>query len=266
MKDLSLGKPTNYPVTYDSDLLVPLDRLDSRRNRGVDNPIQNMFGLDAWTSYELSWLDLNSIPKNGILYLTYNASSKNFIESKSLKLYLNSLNNTKFSSQLNLISTLQKDLDKCTQSTVSLEILQSPKTIEEPFFSIDSLSIKDFSSEVNSLVLKTKGEFTQEKVSSSLFRSLCPVTSQPDWATVSVEYKGQQIIHETLLSYLLSYRNHQGFHEECVERIFFDVLKRCKPESLTVRANFLRRGGIEINPIRSTLREFDGELFRGERQ
>ena len=86
MKDLSLGKPTNYPVTYDSDLLVPLDRLDSRRNRGVDNPIQNMFGLDAWTSYELSWLDLNSIPKNGILYLTYNASSKNFIESKGYPL------------------------------------------------------------------------------------------------------------------------------------------------------------------------------------
>ena len=266
MKDLSLGKPTNYPVTYDSDLLVPLDRLDSRRNSGVDNPIQNMFGLDAWTSYELSWLDLNSIPKNGILYLTYNASSKNFIESKSLKLYLNSLNNTKFSSQLNLISTLQKDLDQCTQSTVSLEILQSPKTIEEPFFSIDNLFIKDFSSEVNSLVLKTKDEFAEEKVSSSLFRSLCPVTSQPDWATVSVEYKGQQIIHKTLLSYLLSYRNHQGFHEECVERIFFDVLKRCKPESLTVRANFLRRGGIEINPIRSTLQEFEGEMFRGERQ
>jgi len=266
MKDLSLGKPTNYPNAYDSDLLVPIDRLESRRNKGVDNPIQSMFGVDAWTSYELSWLDLKSIPKNGILYLTYNASSKNFIESKSLKLYLNSLNNTKFSSRDILISTLQEDLDNCTQSKVSIEILQSPKTIEESFFSIDSSSIKNISSEVNSLVLKTQDDFIEEQVSSSLFRSLCPVTSQPDWATVSIKYQGQKIIHETLLSYLLSYRNHQGFHEECVERIFFDILKRCQPESLTVRANFLRRGGIEINPIRSTVKEFDSELLRGERQ
>ena len=266
MKDLSLGKPTNYPNTYDSDLLVPIDRLESRRNRGVDNPIQSMFGVDAWTSYELSWLDLKSIPKNGILYLTYNSSSKNFIESKSLKLYLNSLNNTKFLSRDILISTLQEDLDNCTQSKVSIEILQSPKTIEESFFSIDSSSIENISSEVNSLVLKTQDEFIEEQVSSSLFRSLCPVTYQPDWATVSIKYQGQKIIHETLLCYLLSYRNHQGFHEECVERIFFDILKRCEPKLLTVRANFLRRGGIEINPIRSTIKEFDRELFRGERQ
>ena len=266
MKDLPLGKSTNYPNNYDPDLLVSINRLESRRNTRPDNPIQSMYGVDAWTSYELSWLDLKSIPKNGILYLTYNASSKNFIESKSLKLYLNSLNNSKFSSQGDLISTLQEDLDNCTQGNVSIEILQSPKPIQEPYFSLDNSSIESVSPEVNSLVLKTQDEVIEEHVSSSLFRSLCPVTSQPDWATVSINYQGRKIIHETLLSYLLSYRNHQGFHEECVERIFFDLLKRCQPKSLTVRANFLRRGGIEINPIRSTMKEFSKELFRGERQ
>jgi 7-cyano-7-deazaguanine reductase len=106
----------------------------------------------------------------------------------------------------------------------------------------------------------------EENLSSRLFRSLCPITSQPDWATITIYYKGPQIVHETLLSYLLSYRNHQGFHEDCVERIFSDILKRCFPESLTVRANFLRRGGIEINPVRSTSIEFEKEIFRSDRQ
>ena len=266
MKDLPLGKSTNYPNNYDPGLLVSINRLESRRNTGINNPIQSMYGEDAWTSYELSWLDLKSIPKNGILYLTYNVSSKNFIESKSLKLYLNSLNNKIFSCQDNLISTLQEDLDTCIQDRVSIEILQSPKPMQKSYFSLDNCSIERVSPEVNSLVLKTRNEVVEESVSSSLFRSLCPVTSQPDWATVNINYQGPEIIHETLLSYLLSYRNHQGFHEECVERIFFDILKRCLPKSLTVRANFLRRGGIEINPIRSTMKEYDKELFRNERQ
>ena len=147
-----------------------------------------------------------------------------------------------------------------------LEILQSPKTIEEPFFSIDSLSIKDFSSEVNSLVLKTKGEFTEEKVSSSLFRSLCPVTGQPDWATIRINYSGKNINYRKLLKYLLSYRNMQAFHEECVEKIFVDIKEFCEPDDLTVTANYMRRGGIELNPLRSSIKEFNKEILREIKQ
>jgi 7-cyano-7-deazaguanine reductase len=266
MKELPLGKSTNYPISYDSNLLVAMNRLDSRRKLDFEDSVYTMYGIDAWTSYELSWLDLESIPKNGILYLTYLVSSKNFIESKSLKLYLNSLNNTKFSSKDDLFKTLQKDLDQCVQDSVSIEIVDSPKLIKQSTQTIDDSSVENISPEVNSLVLKTESTVSEENLSSELFRSLCPVTSQPDWATISIYYRGPKIIKETLLSYLLSYRNHHGFHEECVERIFFDILKRCNSELLTVRANFLRRGGIEINPIRSTLKDFDEEQFRGARQ
>ena len=163
MKDLPLGKSTNYPNNYDPGLLVSINRLESRRNTGINNPIQSMYGEDAWTSYELSWLDLKSIPRNGILYLTYNVSSKNFIESKSLKLYLNSLNNKIFSCQDNLISTLQEDLDTCIQDSVTIEILQSPKPMQKSYFSLDNCSIERVSPQVNSLVLKTRDEVIEEK-------------------------------------------------------------------------------------------------------
>ena len=266
MKELPLGKSTNYPISYDSNLLVAINRLDSRRKLGFEDSVYAMHGFDAWTSYELSWLNLESIPKNGILYLTYLVSSKNFIESKSLKLYLNSLNNSKFSNKGDLLKTLQKDLERCVQDSVSIEILDSPKSIKQSTETIDNSVVENLSPGVNSLVLKTENIILEENLSSELFRSLCPITSQPDWATINIYYRGPKIIKETLLSYLLSYRNHQGFHEECVERIFLDILKRCNSEILTVRANFLRRGGIEINPIRSTLKDFNEEQYRGERQ
>jgi 7-cyano-7-deazaguanine reductase len=246
--------------------LISINRFDIRKQTGLDSLLTNMHGIDAWTSYELSWLDLNSIPKNEILYLTYDSSSKKFIESKSLKLYLNSLNNCKFTNKENLLKTLQEDIGSCIQSNITIEILPTPKSIEDSSLCIDDSIVQSVSKKVNSLVLQTKEMTLEENLSSRLFRSLCPITSQPDWATITIYYKGPQIVHETLLSYLLSYRNHQGFHEDCVERIFSDILKRCFPESLTVRANFLRRGGIEINPIRSTSIEFEKEIFRSDRQ
>jgi len=266
MNEILLGKPSDYPKSYNPNLLKSINRFDTRKQTGLDGILTNMYGIDAWTSYELSWLDSESIPKNEILYLAYDSSSRKFIESKSLKLYLNSLNNSKFKNKEDLLKTLQEDISHCVQDNVSIEIVPTPKPIQDSGLCIDDSAVQSISKGVNSLVLKTNEIILEENLSSRLFRSLCPLTSQPDWATITIYYIGPQIVHATLLSYLLSYRNHQGFHEDCVERIFSDILKRCFPESLTVRANFLRRGGIEINPIRSTSEEFEKEIFRSNRQ
>jgi|TARA_B110000305_G_scaffold26891_1_gene24656 7-cyano-7-deazaguanine reductase len=265
MNELPLGKPTDYPTAYNPNILVPINRTDSRRRLGMELSSQEVFGIDSWTSYELSWLDSNSVPRNGILYLSYNAFSKNFVESKSLKLYLNSINNHIFSNEEHLSEVLKKDVEACVNSEVQIEIKKTPKEFFVSANSIDDCPIERVSEEVNSLVLKTEKFDSDEQLSCSLFRSLCPVTAQPDWATITIAYKGKNIIQSTLLSYLLSFRNHQGFHEECVERIFTDLAKRCKPERLTVQANFLRRGGIEINPIRSSVNNFD-VILRDARQ
>jgi len=264
MNKSSLGGVSDYPEFYDPNLLIPINRFDSRKKLGIEGP-QNFFGIDAWTAYELSWLGKNLFPSRGTLYLSYDASSRNFIESKSLKLYLNSLNNHRFNSKENVVETLKKDLEACVKGDVSVDIFKHPKPFLEESLSIDECASKLPGAEINSLVLETSSQSIKERISCSLFRSLCPVTSQPDWATITIAYSGSQIIHSSLLSYLLSFRNHQGFHEECVEKIFTDIMKRCIPDRLTVQANFLRRGGIEINPVRSSGNNFN-EVLREQRQ
>ena len=252
MPDSSLGENTNYPTGYDPSILVGLNRADSRQKLRLDSNNYEIFGIDSWTCYELSWLNENGLPRNNILYFSYSCHSKFFVESKSLKLYLYSLNNKKFSSNEELIHTIKGDLEAALKTDISLEVSTEPREIISNQNCIDSLNIEEPSAQPNSLVLLSNDKDVDEDVTCGLFRSLCPVTAQPDWATVYIAYKGKQINHKSLLSYLLSYRNHQGFHEECVERIFIDILKRCRVNELSVRANFLRRGGIEINPVRST--------------
>jgi len=210
-------------------------------------------------------LNENGIPRNSILYFSYSCHSKFFVESKSLKLYLYSLNNKKFFSNEELIQTIKGDLEAALKTAISLEVSTEPREIISNQNCIDSLNIEAPSAQPNSLVLLSNDKDVDEDVSCGLFRSLCPVTAQPDWATVYIAYKGKQIKHESLLSYLLSYRNHQGFHEECVERIFQDLNERCELESLLVRANYLRRGGIEINPVRTTQENFE-QILREQRQ
>tara|TARA_B100001250_G_C19726374_1_gene756263 strand:- start:284 stop:1081 length:798 start_codon:yes stop_codon:yes gene_type:complete len=265
MPDLSLGENTNYPIGYDPSILVGINRADSRQNLRLDISNYDIFGMDSWTCYELSWLNKNGIPRNSILYFSYSCHSKFFVESKSLKLYLYSLNNKIFSSNEELILTIKKDLEEVLKSDVSLEITTDPREILSNQNSIDSLNIEAPSSQPNSLVLLSADKDVDEDVTCSLFRSLCPVTAQPDWATIYIAYKGKQIDHESLLSYLLSYRNHQGFHEECVEKIFQDLKERCELDSLLVRANYLRRGGIEINPVRTTHENYE-QILREQRQ
>ena len=260
-----LGENVSYSPSYDPSILVGLNRFDSRQKLRLDKNSYKIYGIDSWTCYELSWLNKNGLPRNSILYFSYSCHSKFFVESKSLKLYLYSLNNKRFSCDEDLIQTIKNDLEATLKTDLDIEISAEPRKIMNNLHSIDELDIDKPSSQPNSLVLVSDDKEVDEDVTCSLFRSLCPVTAQPDWATVFIAYKGKQINHKSLLSYLLSYRNHQGFHEECVEKIFKDINERCEIESLLVRANYLRRGGIEINPIRTTHKNYEQSL-REQRQ
>ena len=261
---LPLGKRTTYPQKYDPSLLVGISREESRTRSGVyiqDNPF---YGLDSWTAYELSWLDHEGIPKNGVLYAAYESSTQKFIESKSLKLYLNSINNKKFGTHEDLLTLIKNDLQQCISSEVDIEIRNTPKKFIKGNKSVDLLtgsleSAKEEAPWVNS------NKITEE-ISCDVFRSLCPVTGQPDWATIRINYSGKHINYRKLLKYLLSYRNMQAFHEECVEKIFVDIKEFCEPDDLTVTANYMRRGGIELNPLRSSIKEFNKEILREIKQ
>ena len=261
---LPLGKRTTYPQKYDPSLLVGISRQESRTRSGIyiqDNPF---YGLDSWTAYELSWLDHEGIPKNGVLYAAYESSTQKFIESKSLKLYLNSINNKKFGTHEDLLTLIKNDLQQCISSEVDIEIRNNPKKFIKGNKSVDLLtgyleSAKEEDPWVNS------NKITEE-ISCDVFRSLCPVTGQPDWATIRINYSGKHINYRKLLKYLLSYRNIQAFHEECVEKIFVDIKELCEPDDLTVTANYMRRGGIELNPLRSSIKEFNKEILREIKQ
>ncbi len=261
---LPLGKRTTYPQKYDPSLLVGISRQESRTRSGIyilDNPF---YGLDSWTAYELSWLDHEGIPKNGVLYAAYESSTQKFIESKSLKLYLNSINNKKFGTHEDLLTLIKNDLQQCISNEVDIEIRNTPKKFIKGNKSVDLLtgsleSAKEEDPWVNS------NKITEE-ISCDVFRSLCPVTGQPDWATIRINYSGKHINYRKLLKYLLSYRNMQAFHEECVEKIFVDIKEFCEPDDLTVTANYMRRGGIELNPLRSSIKEFNKEILREIKQ
>ena len=265
MSKTLLGQNTNYTVNYNPSVLVGINRADSRKKLRLDSISNQIFGIDSWTCYELSWLNSDGLPRTSILYFSYDCHSKFFVESKSLKMYLFSLNNKRFESKEALVLTIKEDLELTLKTNISIEITDEPREIFISQNSIDSLDIKEPSSQPNSLVLSSLDKDVDIDITCSLFRSLCPVTDQPDWATIFITYKGKQIDHSSLLSYLLSFRNHQGFHEECVEKIFQDINERCDLERLLVRANYLRRGGIEINPLRSTNENYE-KVLREQRQ
>ena len=261
-----LGEDTKIPQKYEPSILCPLNRLESRLKSGLEEFSDSYHGRDYWTSYETSWLNKNGIPQNKILNISYDCNSKFFVESKSLKLYLYSLNNKEFPSIESVQSLIKKDLDVSLKTDVEVQLDDRPRDIFDDTTSIDEVSLETIDKYPNSLIIEPgEEENVSETLSCSLFRSLCPVTAQPDWATIYISYKGNAIQHNGLLRYLLSYRNHQGFHEECVERIYIDILKRCRIDELCVRANFLRRGGIEINPVRTTP-NYNIDVYREIRQ
>ncbi|AFT94406.1 7-cyano-7-deazaguanine reductase [Alteromonas macleodii str. 'Balearic Sea AD45'] len=256
--DLSLGKQVDYEFEYNPDLLQGVPRSLSRDTLNLSGSGLPFDGIDTWTGYELSWLNLKGKPNVAILECHVPITSKNLIESKSFKLYLNSFNQTKFASAEDVRQVLQADLSACAGEPVEVKLI-----LPEQFSSLqfqefngtllDSLDVEidQYSPNTQYLTVAKNETGVQETLVSHLLKSNCLITSQPDWASIQIRYEGKAIEHEGLLKYLISFRQHNEFHEQCVERIYNDIMQHCQPDKLTVCARYTRRGGLDINPFRS---------------
>ena len=255
---IPLGRQVGHSKTYDPSQLFCVPRKDARKTLGLSGPLP-FSGVDIWNAYELSWLDGRGKPCVAAGEIFFPSSSENIIESKSLKLYLNSFNFTRFESPEKVKEIIIRDLSREAVADVAVTLLMPEAfamlDIKMPRGTcIDAMDIKneidDYS--LTPSYLKTGSGMFEESLFSNLLRTNCPVTGQPDWATVMIHYRGNAIDHEGLLRYIISLRQHEGFHENCVELIFMDILTRCTPDFLSVQARFTRRGGLDINPCRST--------------
>lgn len=257
--DTYLGKKVTYDKNYDSNLLIGIPRELGRE--GINPSNLSLFkGFDIWNCYELSWLNNKGKPCVKILQFIVPFDSKYLIESKSLKLYLNSFNNSKFTNQEEVETIIQKDLSNTTQSKVDVTIKNLTSIDKKPLtqfegINIDDLDvdISDYTVDSNLLKLENTDNIVEETLCSDLLKSNCLVTNQPDWASVQIKYKGKKIDHKSLLQYIISFRNHNEFHEQCVEHMFSDIMEKCSPLKLTIHAKYTRRGGIDINPYRSNV-------------
>jgi len=250
--DSSLGRTVAYPRHYDPSQLFPIARAIGRSALQLEGPLP-FVGHDRWHAYELSWLDRRGKPQVATATFTVPADSPNLIESKSLKLYLNSLNATAFDDAQALRDCLARDLSACAGAAVVVAF-GLPAFVElEPAQSIDALDIAiAHYGPPDATLLQAGDDVVEETLVSSLLKSNCPVTGQPDWAQLRVQYAGPRIDRAGLLRYLVSFRDHADFHEQCVERIFLDLQTRCRPRQLSVEARYTRRGGLDINPWRAT--------------
>lgn len=255
---LTLGKKTDYANQYDPSLLQPVPRSLNRDdlNLGGELPFK---GCDIWTLYELSWLNSKGLPQVAIGEVSIPATSANLIESKSFKLYLNSFNQTQFENWQQVEECLRKDLSQCAGETVEVTVKALSDYTGEPIVSMRGDCIDDQDIDINSydfdetlLSDATEEDMVSETLHSHLLKSNCLITNQPDWGSVEIDYRGPKINREALLRYIVSFREHNEFHEQCVERIFTDITRYCQPEHLTVFARYTRRGGLDINPYRST--------------
>ena len=267
LKSLKLGQKTEYASQYDHTLLQPVPRALNRDGLGVTQNQPFTIGADIWTAYEISWLNEKGLPQVAIadIYLDY--QSQNLIESKSFKLYLNSFNQSKFTDFNAVQQTMQRDLSECAQGDV--KVLLNPVAVYDAQkidhlqgYCIDEQDIEITSYEFNADWLKdcVSNEIVEEKLVSHLLKSNCLITNQPDWGTLHIHYVGKKINHEKLLRYVVSFRQHNEFHEQCVERIFCDLMHYAKPEKLTVYARYTRRGGLDINPFRSNFENLPENL------
>ena len=248
LKSLKLGQKTEYASQYDRTLLQPVPRALNRDGLGITQNQPFTIGADIWTAYEISWLNEKGLPQVAIadIYLDY--QSQNLIESKSFKLYLNSFNQSKFADFNTVQQTMQRDLSECAQGDVKVRlnpvvVYDSQKIDHLQGNCIDEQDIEITSYEFNADWLKdcVSNEIVEEKLVSHLLKSNCLITNQPDWGTLHIHYVGKKIDHEKLLRYVVSFRQHNEFHEQCVERIFCDLMHYVKPEKLTVYARYTRR-------------------------
>lgn len=250
-----LGSVTPYSDQYNPALLHSIERSVIRQKNGIAERLP-FWGTDIWNAYELSWLECSGKPKIavGTFYVPHHSS--HIIESKSFKLYLNSLNQTSFKSKSHLCNTLGHDLSQTAGTKVQVELTDINQVKSQPFSQFPGTCLDELKTSVTTYQVEPKYLATEqiqvdESVYTDLFRACCPVTNQPDWASILIHYSGNQIIHKALLNYLISFRKHREFHEACVERIFKDIMDRCCPKQLSVYARFTRRGGLDINPFRS---------------
>ncbi|ELV8647192.1 NADPH-dependent 7-cyano-7-deazaguanine reductase QueF [Vibrio fluvialis] len=255
---LTLGKKTEYANQYDPSLLQPVPRSLNRNDLNLGNELP-FLGCDIWTLYELSWLNDKGLPQVAIGEVAIPATSANLIESKSFKLYLNSFNQTRFADWAEVQACLQKDLSACAGESVQVEVKSLAAYTAQPIVTMQGECIDDQDIEISSydfddtlLAEASSDEIVEETLHSHLLKSNCLITNQPDWGSVEIAYRGPKIDREALLRYIVSFREHNEFHEQCVERIFTDISRYCHPEHLTVLARYTRRGGLDINPFRSS--------------
>lgn len=254
-----LGQTTEYKDSYDASLLFPIPRKLNRDEIKVDDNNPPFKGEDVWTGYELSWLNPKGKPVVAVAEFFFDCTSKYLIESKSFKLYLNSFNQTTFDSFEQVQQTLVTDLSTASNSIVDVTLYASgefdcllPSAL--PGTCIDDLDVAIDEYQINPNLLKhaENADVIEETVHSHLLKSNCLITSQPDWGSLVIRYQGKAICHESLLKYVISFRGHNEFHEQCVERIYADMMEKLELTSLEVLARYTRRGGLDINPYRST--------------
>lgn len=256
LENAPLGRDSAYPEQYDASLLYPIPRSANRVPLGIAEESLPFVGEDEWHAFEVSWLNARGKPIVAVARFRLPANSPNLIESKSWKLYLNSLNQTRFASQFEVEETLVGDLSSAAGAKVSVELLGvddnelTPKRL--PGECLDELDIEVSNYTPSAKYLATSDEIVEETLYSHLLKSNCPVTGQPDWGSVLIRYKGPKLDRERLLRYLVGYRQHEDFHEHCVEHIFMDVMQQAQPEELLVLARYVRRGGLDISPWRAT--------------
>lgn len=251
----ALGQATEYPSHYAPEVLFPITRAQGRAKLPAVPYLDQ--GIDWWHVFELSWLDHSGKPQVGIGRLAFPAHAPNLIESKSLKLYFNSLNFARFEHQAALVQQVEQDLSRVAGAAVTLTVFApNHLPISEPqgMCLDDHLLVAERQQPDPTLLRHTDNAawVADQQFYSHLLRSNCPVTDQPDWGTIFIRYSGKQICPERLLAYIISFRRHNGFHEQCVEQIFADIWQTLQPQRLMVYAVYTRRGGLDINPCRSS--------------
>lgn len=257
-----LGQKTDYVSVYSPQLLFPIARAESRRLLGIGAGVP-FYGVDLWTGYELSWLDLQGKPVVAIAEFSIPCESEFIIESKSFKLYLNSLNQTAYASASEVEALLVKDLSAVVGASVGVAVYplggdaHTPPAHLTQTLALEGVLLDELPVTIDTYhpapeLLTTGDQHVSETLVSHLLKTNCPVTGQPDWASLVIRYRGKAIDHSNLLRYIISFREHQDFHEHCVERIFSDIAAHCSPEYLSVYARYTRRGGLDINPFRSS--------------
>ena len=274
-----LGKPTAYVDQYDPSLLFPIERQTQRRALGLSAERLPFLGADLWTGYELGWLNPRGKPQIAIARFVVPCDSTHMVESKSFKLYLNSFSNSRFDGPEQVRERLRHDLSAAVwrggpvRASIGVQLTLPEAFDREPIHELDGLLLDRLDIECDQylpqpefLRAQVDEQPVTETLTSHLLKSNCLVTGQPDWGSVRISYHGPQIDQEGLLKYLVSFRHHNEFHEHCVERIFIDIMRRCQPTQLSVYARYTRRGGLDINPWRTTHPQAAPPNIRSARQ